>query len=110
MDPTAAPVDRTGECFPTSPTTLATKLHPPNLSVVLLLKTDFTIFQGNCDMLQISGLPEATVELGDGERYFYYSQDLQLHPKQLAGIAVPWDTVLGMFPLEKPSHVQSGHK
>lgn len=70
MDPTAAPEDLTRECFSASPTMLAIKLHPPILSLVLLWKTDFTVFQGNCDAFQFSMLPEATVELGDGEKYF----------------------------------------
>lgn len=107
MGPTAAPGDVTSECFSASPTIPAIRLHAPNLSAVLLWKTHFTIFEGNCDAAQFSVLPEGRVELGDVEKYLYYSHGLQLHPKQQSGIAVPCDTVLGNFPLGEPSCVQS---
>lgn len=46
-------------------------------------------------MSQFSALPEKTVGLSDGERYFAIDIICYLHPTQLSGIAVPCDAMLG---------------
>lgn len=74
-------------------------------------ETGFTIFQGNCDVSQFSVLPEETVGLSDGERYFTIDRIYYLHPTTVRCSCAVWCHAWKLgFWLWEPSHVQSGHK
>lgn len=74
-------------------------------------ETGFTIFQGNCDVSQFSVLPEETVGLSDGERYFTIDRIYYLHPTTVRCSCAVWCHAWKLgFRLWEPSRVQSGHK